>query len=196
VTHVPLAKRRLGRRAIGAASLVLAACSSSGHGPYEPNDEGDRNAIRAQELTAKAIDVAEKDPQKSERLLRDALTADLYYGPAHNDLGVLFFRQNKLYEAANEFEWARKLMPGHPDPRLNLALTLERAGHVAEAFAAFDAALEVAPEHVPTMQAYARLAVRRGRRDERVLAMLKSIELHGENEQWRNWAMSQITRSP
>jgi tetratricopeptide (TPR) repeat protein len=178
-----------------ATCLVLAACSSSGHGPYEPNSEGDRNALEAQELTKKAVDLAEKDAAQSEKLFREALTADLYYGPAHNDLGVLYFRQNKLYEAANEFEWARKLMPGHPDPRLNLALTLERAGHVAEAFSAYDAALEVAPEYVPAMQAYARLAVRKGRRDEKVVAMLKAIELRGENEQWRNWAMSQFARS-
>src|SRR5262245_39789737 len=103
----------------------------------------------------------------------DRLTADLYYGPAHNDLGVLKLRQGSLYEAANEFEWARELLPGHPDPRFNLALTLERAGHVAEAFSAFEAALEVAPEHVPTMQAYASLAVRQGRRDEEVSAMIR-----------------------
>ena len=85
-------------------------------------------------------------------------------------------------------------MPGHPDPRLNLALTLERAGHVAEAFAAYDAALEVAPEHVPTMQAYAKLAVRRGRHDEKVIAMLKSIELRGEDGSWRHWAQHELAR--
>ena len=188
------AKRRRDLVAIAASSFLVAACSSSSHGPYETNDEGDRNALRAQELTGKAIDASDKDAAKSEKLLREALTADLYYGPAHNDLGVLFFRQNKLYEAANEFEWARKLMPGHPDPRLNLALTLERAGHVAEAFAAYDAALEVAPEHVPTMQAYARLAVRRGRRDDKVAAMLKSIELRGEDGAWRHWAEHELAQ--
>ena len=48
-------------------------------------------------------------------------------------------------------------MPGHPDPRQSLALVLEHAGHFAEAFTAYESALEVAPEHVPTMQAYARL---------------------------------------
>ena len=41
-----------------------------------------------------------------------------------------------LYDAAAEFEWARKLMPGHPDPRLNLAITLERAGREEGATAA------------------------------------------------------------
>ncbi len=40
----------------------------------------------------------------------------------------MFLGQRKLYEAANEFEWAKKLLPGHPDPRVNLARTLEEAG--------------------------------------------------------------------
>lgn len=38
-----------------------------------------------------------------------------------------------LHKAASEFEWARKLMPGYPDPRLNLAMTLEEAGRIDEA---------------------------------------------------------------
>jgi hypothetical protein len=50
----------------------------------------------------------------------EALSADLFFGLAHNNLGVLYLKEDKLYEAANEFEWARKLMPGHPDPRMNL----------------------------------------------------------------------------
>ena len=34
-------------------------------------------------------------------------------------------------------------MPGHPGPRMNLALTLERAGRIDEAMATYDTALEV-----------------------------------------------------
>ena len=37
---------------------------------------------------------------QAEEMLREALTVDLYHGPAHNNLGVLFLRQSKLYEAA------------------------------------------------------------------------------------------------
>lgn len=55
----------------------------------------------------------------------------MFNGPAHNNLGVLFLERGQLCKAANEFEWTRKLLPGHPDPRVNLALTLERAGSLA-----------------------------------------------------------------
>jgi len=44
-------------------------------------------------------------------------------------------------------------MPGHPDPRMNLALTLERAGRTDEAIQTYKTALEVFPGHVPTEQA-------------------------------------------
>lgn len=184
------------RLALALVGLAVVACTSPRPiGPYLPADAKDRDETKAEKLTREAVDVADRDPEKAETLLRYALTADVYHGPAHNDLGVLFFRQGKLYEAANEFEWARKLMPGSPDPRLNLALVLERAGQTKEAFAAYDSALEAAPEHVPTMQAYARLAVRTGRRDEKTAAMIKTIALRGEDADWREWAQKEEART-
>jgi tetratricopeptide (TPR) repeat protein len=140
---------------------AMTACAASRHsGPYQTLGENTRNPLEAQRLTLKAADYIYTDPEKAERLLHQALTADLYHGPAHNNLGVLYLRMGKLYEAANEFEWARKLMPGHPDPRMNLALTLERAGRINEALATYDTTLEVYPGHIPTIQAIARLQVR------------------------------------
>ncbi len=69
---------------------------------------------------------------QAEKLLREALVGDLYHGPAHNNLGAAYLKQRKLYEGAGEFEWTSKLMFGHPDPRMNLAFTLERAGRTDE----------------------------------------------------------------
>ncbi len=136
----------------------------------------------------------EVNPARAERLLRDALTADLYHGAAHNNLGVIFLGQGRLYEAAGEFEFAAKLMPGHPDPRLNLALTLERAGRPGEAIDAYGSALEASPEQAPTMQALARLQVRAGRDDQRTPDLLREIAMRGESEMWRDWARTQMTR--
>jgi len=34
----------------------------------------------------------DSDPAKAAELLREALTADLFFGPAHNNLGVLHHR--------------------------------------------------------------------------------------------------------
>ena len=175
-------------------ALPLVGCAASPAGPYTPPAEIERDTARAEALTRKALAVLDHDTERAEALLREALTADLYHGPAHNDLGVLYLNQSKLYEAANEFEWARKLMPGHPDPRLNLGLTLERAGRFEQALDSYNTALEVFTEHVPSMQAIARLTLRLKRDDPRLKSMLQEIALRGESEQWRGWARLQRTR--
>jgi tetratricopeptide (TPR) repeat protein len=94
----------------------------------------------------------------------------------------------KLYEAATEFEWARKFLPGYPDPRINLALCMERAGRTEEARQAYDSALEVAPESLAAKQGAAVLAVRRGQPEPRLDSWLARIALESERADWRDWA--------
>lgn len=168
--------------------MSAAGCASRASSPYTTPSATDRNSLKAQELTQHAVDLMDSKPDEAEKLLREALTADAWHGPAHNDLGVLHLRKGQLYEAANEFEWARKLMPGHPDPRMNLALTLEKAGRIDEALCTYGTALEVYPGHIPTMQAMSRLQVKSNRLDDQTKAMLKEISLSGETDQWRSWA--------
>lgn len=152
-----------------------------------------QNSLEAQALNASAAELIDSDPAQAEKLLRQALAADLYFGPAHNNLGVLYLKQGKLYEAAGEFEWARKLMPGHPDPRMNLALTLETAGRTDEALAEYNSALEVYPEHLPTIQALTRLQIRSGKGDERTHERLATIALQSSDPAWRDWAKQQLS---
>lgn len=172
--------------------LSPAACQSNS-GPYSPRAESARDVMKAQQLTREAA--KQPDPARAEKLLREALTADIFHGPAHNNLGVVFLKRGQLFEAAQEFEWAQKTMPGHPDPRMNLALTLEKAGRVDEALTAYSAALEVYEGHIPTIQAMTRLRVKSGRTDQNTRSMLEEIALRGETEQWRNWARTRLYRS-
>jgi len=174
-------------------AFIQALCGCAARsGPYATPSAAARDPARAQKLTMEAAELMSSDPMKAEELLKEALTADAFFGPAHNNLGAALLKRDQLYEAANEFEWARKLMPGHPDPRMNLALTLERAGRIDEALATFNSALEVYPGHIPTMQALARLQLKHKRTDDRTLGMLKEIALSGETDQWRQWAQSQM----
>jgi tetratricopeptide (TPR) repeat protein len=140
---------RLCAVAIAASGLLTGCASHHRASPYAPAAETDRDGEKAQRLNAEAAKVMDKDPVKAEKLLREALTADLYHGPAHNNLGVVFLKRGDLYAAASEFEWAKKLLSGHPDPRMNLALTLERAGRTDDALATYATALEVYPDHIP-----------------------------------------------
>jgi len=185
---------------IVAVALVagLAGCGMSAKpdagGPYSPISEGDRDEGKAARLTKQAAALIDTRPEEAEKLLREALNADLYHGPAHNNLGVVYLAQGKLYEAAGEFEWARKVMPGHPDPRMNLAFTLELAGRTDDAISTYASALEVYPDHLPTMQALARLQLRAGRTDERTRHYLDEIVMRGETPEWQEWARKQQAR--
>ena len=173
-------------------TLLPMGCVTPAKGPYAPASVVDRNSLKAQRLTQQAAEIIDTKPDKAEQLLREALTADLYHGPAHNNLGVLYLKVGNLYEAAGEFEWAGKLMPGHPDPRMNLALTLERAGRIDEALDTYATALEVYANHVPTMQALTKLQLRYKRTNDLTYDFLADIALRGETAEWRNWASQQL----
>ncbi len=181
-------------------ALHLGGCASGSGGPAAVTP-GSRSPLLAEKLTQQAI--AELDPTppdkpnpaKAEQLLKDALAADLFHGPAHNNLGALYLEQGRLYEAASEFDWACKLMPGHPDPRLNLAMTLEHAGRVDEALDEYATALAVYPNHMPTLQAMTRCEIKHSRPTDHTSVHLREIALAGEDQTWRAWAQQQLVKS-
>jgi Flp pilus assembly protein TadD len=170
-----------------AAVMFGAGGCSHRQDAYTASDPERRDTARAERLTRQAADLIVSERAKAESLLREALAADLFHGPAHNNLGVIYLHHGRLYEAANEFEWARKLMPGHPDPRLNLGLALERGGRVDEAIDAYRSALEIRPEHVPAIAALVSCQVRYERQDAGTKAMLELIAMRGDAS-WRRWA--------
>ena len=176
------------------ALLLLGACASAPTGPYSPPTEAERDTAAAERLSRDAADLIPEDLERAEDLLREALTADIFHGLAHNNLGMVFLKQEKLYEAAQEFEWAKKLMPGHPDPRVNLGLVMEAAGKTDEALGAFASALEVREEYLPAIQGMARLLVREGRDDDRLDWLLREITMRASDDRWRDWAALELAR--
>jgi len=176
------------------SAVVLASCTSAPTGPYSPPTEVERDTAKAERLSREAADLLPGDLDSAERLLREALTADIFHGPAHNNLGVVFLKEGKLYEAAQEFEWAKKLMPGAPDPRVNLALVWEAAGRTDDALGAYASALEVRSEYMPAVQGMARLLVRAGRGDARLESLLEAVAMQSTDSVWRAWAGSELAR--
>jgi tetratricopeptide (TPR) repeat protein len=86
------------------------------------------------------------------------------------------------------------LTPGHPDPRVNLAITLEMAGKIDEALASYGTALEVYPDYLPAIEGIARLTLRSGKKEERLAGWLDAIAMRAEAADWRTWARVQGTR--
>jgi len=169
-------------------SMLPGCASRSSTDPYAPMTESSREPRKADEMNARAADQITSNPGQAESLLRQALAADLYHGPAHNNLGVLYLSQGKLYEAAAEFEWARRLMPGHPDPRINLGTVYEKAGRHDDALAAYQSALDAYPDHLQATQSLVRLQVRSGKHDSSTRNRLADLAVRGETPAWREWA--------
>jgi Flp pilus assembly protein TadD len=193
-----------------ARSVCIAAISSlgavaqlsgcrSGASPYRTAAEGSRDTARAERLNREAADaMQEGNWSKAQDLLQRALAADLYLGPAHNNLGIVHMKQGNLYEASNEFEWARRLMPGHPDPRINLAMVLEQVGKPADAIASYRSALEVYPDHIGAIQGLVRLQLRQGTvasTNPDIRELLEQVALRGESDEWKEWARLHLARS-
>ena len=57
--------------------IMVSGCGSSSPSPYVEQPPIRRDTQRAQELASKAVEIMAEDPQRAERLLRDALGADL-----------------------------------------------------------------------------------------------------------------------
>ena len=172
-------------------SGLLPACDSLRSSAYNPAATSTRDTVRAHKLNQQAADFIDSDPEKAEELLREALSFDLFYGPAHNNLGVIYLKRGEMYSAASEFEWARKLMPGHPDPRVNLALTLEKAGQTDDAADSYRAAIEMAPLNVDAMTGLARLQITTADISGETFELLRKIERSSNDEGLRQWARDQ-----
>ncbi|MBL8875389.1 MAG: tetratricopeptide repeat protein [Phycisphaerae bacterium] len=188
---------------VPALTLLLALLAGCVHpkttDPYAPSSEAARDTQKAIALNNQAMPLMDRGDADSagraEELLRQALAADLYFGPAHNNLGVLYLQRGKYYEAAGEFEWARRLLPGHPDPRVNLAMTLESAGRADEAIATYRTALEIYPDYAAAAQGLARLQLKTGKPDERTPALLRVVAMQGDTAEWREWARAELSRT-
>jgi tetratricopeptide (TPR) repeat protein len=170
-----------------AVAAMLAGCGTA-RGPYAPDGSLQRDEVRAAKLYQSANAILVSDPKQAEALLREALGYDLYLGPAHNNLGVLLLKQDHLYDAAEEFEWARKLMPGNPEPRVNLAIALERGGKHQDALDAAHAALETTPGNLAAIQTIAYIQIREGLADGQTKAHLDAIISRSADQRWRDWA--------
>lgn len=177
---------------LACATALITGCSSNrDEGPYRSTGTQRRDVPKAEQLYQEAKPLLVTDPAKAEDLLRLALAADIYHGGAHNNLGVLLLQQERLYDAAEEFEWARKLLPGNPEPRVNLAIVLDRAGRAGDALDAAKTALEVMPGNLPAIQITALLQVRDGTTDAGTVALLDQISMRSDQADWRTWAVAQ-----
>lgn len=132
---------------------------------------------------------------RAERLFQQALIADVTYGPAHNNLGQLYFNQKKYYLAAWEFEYAIKLMPDRPEPYNNLGLVYEKVGKLNEAVETFEIAFKLRPNNPEVIGNLARVRMRRGDPYTEIHPLLAELKFLDTRPEWVVWAKEQIALS-
>jgi len=127
------------------AAALLAGCQSATH-PRLPRRPLPTPPWRAQENDRAYELIQQGKDKEAEPILHKAIDADVTFGPAHNNLGLIYYRQGRYYDAAWEFYNTTKLMPYQPDVRNNLGMVLEMdVTKYDEAIESYEHARKLAP---------------------------------------------------
>ena len=143
------------------------------------------NAAAVERIRAGDLDAAEAE-------LKAALAADMFYGPAHNNLGIVHDRRKEYYLAAWEFQYAVRLMPNRAEPRSNLGEVFETVGKLEDAEKMYEEALKIEPDRPEVIGNLARLHVRTDRNDERTRQLLSEVVTKDTRPQWTSWARERL----
>jgi tetratricopeptide (TPR) repeat protein len=131
-----------------------------------------------------------------EKQLREALAADVRFGPAHHSLGVLYTWQKRLYLAAWEFEYAARLMPDRFEPLNNLGLVYESVGKYEQAKSYYLLAREKSPNSPEVVGNLARASFRSGESVEEMRPLLEDVLTMDSRPEWRRWAAELLGLNP
>jgi len=182
--------------------LVLAAVSLAACSPLAPHAaksyttvvadaHHDADEARAHcERAAKLFDKGQLE--KAEAALQDALIADVSYAPAHNNLGRVYFEQGRLYLAAWEFEYARRLLPESADVANNLGMVYEAAQQMPRAIEHYQMAAALDPGNPEVTGNLARALVRDGQDSPEVTGLLQHVVFNDTRPAWVAWARDQL----
>ena len=183
-----------------AAILILVAvgCNNNGNNIQTPDyktvaADPQRDTPKAQVHNASAAKLLACDElQEAEKELKAALKADLFFGPAHNNLGTVYYRQQKFYLAAWEFQYAAKLMPNKAEPRNNLGMVFEAVGKLDDATKSYEEAVALEPEATEIVGNLARAYVKNNRKDEKTKELLTKIVMKDDRPPWVTWAKEHL----
>jgi len=175
----------------------LAGCARPQRAQRQPYvtraEDPRRDTDTARRLNARAVEsIGRDDHDQAETALKDALGADLFFGPAHNNLGLVYYETERYYLAAWEFQYAARLMPDSPEPRNNLGLVYEAVARLDEARNWYNEALELAPASTEVAGNLARARLRQGVKDRRTAELLETVVMKDPRPEWTRWARKQL----
>lgn len=155
-------------------------------------DQRERDVQLARQYVLEGIEAYRaEDYDAAQAALENAVEADAFSGIAHNNLGLAYYQQGKLYLAARQFQLAAKLLPYNPEPINNLGLVLESAGRLDESADQFEQALSLQPDNPQFIGNLARARLRQGDRGQQTLELIDELVLKDTRPDWLDWARRQ-----
>ncbi|MCA9214544.1 MAG: tetratricopeptide repeat protein [Planctomycetales bacterium] len=152
-----------------------------------------RDTSKAKLLNAEALELLDVgNTAKAEAKLKEALVADVDFGPAHNTLGYIYYRSKRYYLAAWEFQHAIKTMGHLARPHYNLGMVYEAVDRLDDAIASYSTAYEIAPEDPLVIGNLARATMKRNEHDPLLAHLMEELLLHDTRNDWRIWAREKL----
>jgi tetratricopeptide (TPR) repeat protein len=188
------------RGAVFLAALVLAGCQ---HGSLSlatrPAEArlADREEVqrRVGELTAQAGTARRAGRLDSAcDLLKEAVGIGPTDGPAQHLLGLVYFEQGDLYNAAVHLDLASRLLSDRFEPCYNLGRALEAGGQYDLAIRSYQRSLSRRLDHLETLENLARVRLKAGYRDEETLRLLNRCLDRERRADWLAWLQTEAER--
>lgn len=152
-----------------------------------------RDTETARECNTRGAELLDQDDLAgAEAEFIAALEADLFFGPAHSNLGAVYYRQKHYYKAAWEYQYAAKIMPGVAAPHNNLGLLYETVGKIDPALASFSQAHKLAPAAIEITVNLARIRIRKKMLDDDTRDLLHEIIRRGNTQSHIDWAAKRL----
>lgn len=180
--------------------LCLAGCQSAPGIPAKISPEAweqarVQNNRRVLELVEQARAARRAGKHESARnLLKEAVALDPAQGSAQHALGVVYFEQGDLYNAAVHLDVASRLLSDRYEPCYNLGRVLEAGGQYDQAIEQYQRSLARRLDHLETLENLARVRLKAGYQDADTLRLLVRCAERERRPEWSEWIEQQTIR--
>ncbi len=153
--------------------------------------ELEQEQVEARRLNSEALTQGQ-DPAQQRKLLEQALYKDQLFGEAHNNLGVVLYKQGRLYEAAGHLQRASELLSGSSIPLVNLAILHATMGQWDRALPYAREAYEKDHHDFRALRILAECLVEKRDNSNELAEALQQLVMVSPDEPLRKWAMRQL----
>lgn len=178
---------------IAPALIVLAGCSALPNGDEIVRVNTAVGSKNAQQLTRTGIRyVGQGKMQLAEASFKNAIRGDRSHGPAHNNLGRVYFQRGDLRQAAEAFSWAMEFMPDRAEPVNNLGLVFESAGKLDKSIELFRKAHDADQDNAEYLANLVRARLRRGDRGKALRDEMRALKFIETRPEWSDWVNERL----